>query len=246
MASFNIGIQLYTVRDALKKDFQGTIQALADMGYEGVEFAWNYGGMNPDALADFLDTCGLQAAGLHAPLDDLLKPDGQSYAYALGIGSPYVTTSLAGEVAKDWQAAVKNVAKAGKIAADHGLCFTYHNHAQEFETVDGEVALDMLYEKTDPEAVQGELDTYWIKKGGQDPVAYIRKYAWRVPQIHLKDMDKADGSFAPVGTGLIDVPAVLALAEEIGAAWVIVEQDTCKGPALEAARTSIGNIRKAI
>ncbi|MDD5729251.1 MAG: TIM barrel protein, partial [Victivallales bacterium] len=103
---------------------------------------------------------------------------------------------------------------------------------------------DLFYERTPADQVKAELDTYWIKKGGEDPVAYLKKYGDRLPLVHLKDMDKTDGSFAAVGTGLIDLSGVIAAAGDSAAEWVIYEQDICRESPLECARISIENIKK--
>ena len=93
--------------------------------------------------------------------------------------------------------------------------------------------------------MQAQLDVFWIKAGGQDPADYIRKYPSRVPQVHLKDMDPVDSSFTEVGEGLIDMPGIYDAARQVGAKWMIVEQDACKRPPLESARISIENLQKA-
>lgn len=245
MKDIPVGIQLYTVRDLLKGDFKGVVREIAKMGYKGVEFAGQYGDMANGELAAFLGETGLKCCGMHVGLADIANAESDVYKRAKALGCSFVTTSLAGRVAQNWAATIKEVAVAGDVAKKMGVIFTYHNHAQEFEKIDGQYALDQLYAATDPKAVQGELDTYWIKKGGADPVAYIRKYTGRVPQVHLKDMDKADGSFTEVGNGLMDLPGIFAVARDVGARWVIVEQDTCKRPSIDSARISIENLRKA-
>lgn len=245
---FPIGIQLYTVRDACQADFKGTLKALAAMGYDAVEFAFVYGGLQPQELADFLKSLKLKTAGMHVTLDDIANPSSDSYRYAAALNTPCLTTSLAGEVAKDWVGTVKKVDQAGKVALSKGITFTYHNHAQELALIPeakGKTALDYMRENTNAQAVQFELDTYWIKKGGQDPVATIRNFKGRAKQIHLKDMDPKDSTFAEVGTGLMDLPAIFKAAGEAGAEWVIVEQDTCKRPPIESAKISIDNLKKA-
>lgn len=237
-----VGIQLYTVRDECDKDFKGALKALAKMGYQGVEFAGNYGGMAPRELALFLHGLGLHAAGFHVSLPDILNPRSDTYAYAQALNGAFLTTSLCGEVAKNWTAAIDNMVRAADTAYSRGYIFTYHNHADEMKLLDGTIAEDMVLRRHS--LVQFELDTYWIRKGGQDPVTMIRRYAGRAPQIHLKDMDPADQSFAEVGRGNLDVPGILAAAEECGARWIIVEQDTCKRPTLESARISIESLKK--
>lgn len=243
MSTPQLGIQLFTVREACGADFKGTLRALAGMGYQGVEFAGNYGGMKPDELAAFLRNVNLRPAGMHVSLADIADPQSDSYRYARAIGSAYVTTSLCGEVQKDWKGIVAQMIQAAAVAKSRGVVFTYHNHAEEFEKVDGVYALDYAFTHSAGSALQFEPDTYWIRKGGEDPVPYLRKFKGRAPQIHLKDMDRNDGSFTEVGNGLMDLPAIFAAGREIGTRWIIVEQDACKRPAIESARISARNLK---
>jgi sugar phosphate isomerase/epimerase len=171
-------------------------------------------------------------------------PSSDLYAYARACGGHFVSPSMANRV-DDWAAAIEDAKTAAKVAADQGMQFTYHNHAQEFQRIDGQYALDMLYERTDPAAVQAELDVYWIRKGGADPVAYIRKYVGRVPQVHLKDMDPSDESFAEIGAGCLDIKGICEAAAEARTDWIIVEQDTCKQPSIDAARQSVEFLKQA-
>ena len=108
--------------------------------------------------------------------------------------------------------------------------------------MEGVTALDQVLARVS--AVQFELDIYWLKKGGQDPAAFIRRYAGRSPQVHLKDMDANDGSTAEIGSGLLDMKSILAAAKGAGARWLIVEQDHCKRPPLESAKISIEAIKR--
>ncbi|MEI7436498.1 MAG: sugar phosphate isomerase/epimerase [bacterium] len=241
--SVSIGIQLYTVRDACQKDFKGTLKVLAEIGYQGVEFAGVYGGMSPRELAKYLQSLGLQCAGMHTSLDEILKPRSDAYAYAGALNSSFVTTSLCNEVNKDWAGTVDRMLQAAAVAYSQGFLFTYHNHAGELAEVNGTIALDQAMAR--PSLLQFELDTYWVKKGGQDPAAYIRRYAGRAPQVHIKDMDKTDGSFAEVGYGTLDLPAILNAVENSRTRWLIVEQDTCKNPPLESAKMSFETLKKA-
>lgn len=245
MKRLPLGIQLYTVREDCKRDFKAVLSALAEMGYQGVEFAGDYGGMTPPQLAAFLKELSLTCCGLHAPLDLLLDCKSEPYAYARAVSSPFITTSCAEEVARNWQGTIAKVQQAGAAARSVGVTFTYHNHAHEFQRIDRRYALDMLYADTGPRTVKAELDTYWIRKGGEDPAAYIRKYAGRTPQVHLKDMDRDDGSFTEPGEGLIDPRIIFEAAQDAGAEWIIYEQDACKHPPLESAKRTIVNLRKA-
>lgn len=216
-----LGIQLYSVRDLTGDDtFRATLTTLAGLGFQGVEFAWKYGGMAPAELADFLTSLGLACCGLHVQLNELLDPGHRVYQYAQATGSPFITTSLAGKEA-EWDKLLPALNQAGRIAADHGLAFTYHNHWQEFVAD----AYDRLVSETDPACVKLELDIGWTHKAGQDAMALWRKLGTRVCQLHLRDYDVAQAQVCDVGDGFIDLPAVVAQARELGTPWLIYEQD---------------------
>ena len=231
-----LGIQLYTVRELTgDATFRDTLRALADLGFEGVEFAWKYGGMSPSALASFLDSLGLVCCGLHVKLDELLDPAHQVYEYALATSSPFITTSLAGREA-EWDTLLPQLDRVGRIAAGKGLEFTYHNHWQEFNAAPGASAYDRLTGTTDPARVKLELDIGWARKAGRDPVALWRQLGARVRQVHLRDYDEKSGQICDVGDGFIDVVRVFAQARELRTPWLIFEQDRYPVSALESCR----------
>lgn len=240
----NIGIQLYSVRDFTGDDmFKDTLAQLAELGFEGVELAWRYGGMSPDELAEFLESIDLRCCGLHVQLDELLDPDHMVYNYALACNSPFITTSLCSRV-DEWADLVPQVDEAAAVAAAKGLQFTYHNHWHEFVKIDGVYAQDILRDQSDPATVSFEIDLGWVKKGGADPMAYWRTYAGRVPQIHLRDFSVEQDAVCDVGAGFIDVAAVAAQARELGTQWLIYEQDTYPVSPMDSARTCIERLRE--
>jgi sugar phosphate isomerase/epimerase len=246
MKDFKLGIQLYTVREPLKADFKGVLRELAAMGYQGMEFAGMYGDMEPAELAAFLKEIGVSACGLHLPLESILDGNNKCYQYAEALGCRYLITSLASKFIDEFDSIVDKCNEAGRVTNEKGKVFTYHNHAHEFADINGVTALDVFYSRTSPQLVKAELDTYWINKGGGDPVPYLSRYASRLPLIHLKDMDKTDGSFTEVGTGCIDLCGIIDVARTSAAEWVIYEQDICKRPPLESAGISINNIKKVL
>jgi sugar phosphate isomerase/epimerase len=221
-----LGIQLYTVRELTDDgQFRDTLTKLARLGFEGVEFAWKYGGMSPTELADFLASQGLTCCGIFArSLADLLDSGHATYAYAHALKSPFVTASVSGREA-EWDALLPQLNLAGRIAADHGLQFTYHNHWQEFDGPPGHSSYDRLLRETDPELVKLELDLGWTRKGGWEPMELWNRLGPRIRQIHLRDYDEGAGQICDIGDGFIDPPQVFAQARKLGVPWLIFEQD---------------------
>lgn len=267
-----VGVQVYSVRDAAAADFKGTMQALKDMGYDGVELAGLYG-MTPAEVKAVLDEVGIPAISAHVPYQELVAdPEGTLAAYKL-IGCKYIAFPYLMDEDRPGTPAfpttLANMRHICEIAKDMGLIMLYHNHDFEFlkmETENGsEYALDYMYETIPADLLQTELDTCWVNVAGEEPSAYIRKYAGRCPVVHLKDfykegaasnmyeligLDKKEEKkgvfeFRPLGLGLQDVPSLVKAAEESGASWVIVEQDRSVGRTpLEAVKISIDLLKK--
>jgi sugar phosphate isomerase/epimerase len=130
--------------------------------------------------------------------------------------------------------------------AERGFRFSYHHHAFEFATeVDGVTAIEYLLEPSVDNRILAEIDTYWVKKGGKDPLAFIRAYENRMPIIHLKDMtnDKAQAT-AEIGTGSIDFAPILLWGEKHGIEWYAVEQDVCPGNPMDSLQLSLNNLNQ--
>ena len=241
-------LQMYTVRDDAQADLAATLSTVGKLGYAGVELA-GYAGHSAAEYKKLLDDNGLRAIGQHVGFDlvknslsqviDEAKLFGYDYVMVPWIGAPY-TDSMDGY--RKLGAELKEASVALRAA---GLTLGYHNHAFEFEkSEDGVFGFDAIFDSAGPEVVT-EMDTFWVVKGGQNPAAYLEKYAGRVPIIHLKDMD-AEGGFAPVGEGTIDYTgSLLPAAEKAGVQFYVVEQDSCKPPLvpLESIRLSIENLK---
>ena len=239
-----IGLQLYTLRDDLAADMEGTLRKVASLGYKGVEFAGYYG-KEAGELRQLLDELGLAAIGSHVSLELLQSDLKGQIDYVKSIGGSYIICPYLQENARNeqaWRSNFKSFQQIGEEVRKQGLVFGYHNHAFEFEVeVDGRFAFDAIYEESTPEAVQVELDVCWVQYAGQDPLAYIRKYAGRLPLLHLKDFSKdAEGNLVTLELGLGDVALndVIREAAEAGVKWLIVEQDYCQKPPLESIANS--------
>ena len=248
MSTVPIALQLYTVRHDIDRDLVGTLRKVAEIGYAGVEFA-GYGDWNASELKRLLAELNLRPAGGHVPIDQLETDLENALHFSLELGNPYVVCPWIPQEKRkekaDWLAIAQLFNSVGEKCKQKGLTFCYHNHSFEFEKFDDTYALDLLFSATRPELVNAELDTYWIKHGGADPVEYLRCYAGRCPLLHLKDMaGDEQRSFAEVGRGILDWNAIFEAAEAGGVEWYIVEQDTCPGPPIESARISFENMRK--
>lgn len=245
----NIALQVYSVRGDLEKDFYGTLRSVKEMGYAGVEFAGLYG-HDPLEVKAFCEEIGLVPLSAHVAYQEFMDDvDGTVACYA-ALGVPYVAIPWLGEELRPGRPGyadfLKGVTEISTKLKEKGITLGYHNHDFEFEKVDGEYILDIMYADMGPELLQTQLDTCWVNVGGEDPAAYITKYAGRIPTVHLKDFlgsksenmygligvegceTKADGTkfmLTPVGKGCQDFPAIVAAADAGGAQWYIVEQD---------------------
>jgi len=244
MTRIPIGLQLYTVREQMAEDAVATLRAVADMGYEGVEGGPPSGMSHSDYVALLADLGLTLTGGGVSPAQ--LREDLQAVIDRCGeLGIDTLMTGIAGDLKEadgDWKSVVAPLVEPCARAAEAGLRVCYHNHAFEFEnTVDGMYGLDYLL-ATIP-TIQAELDTYWVQTGGEDPVAYIRKYAGRLPRLHIKDRAPAPDDetcpFAEVGQGILDWDAIFDATPEAGVEWYLVEQDNWTRPPLECARMSI-------
>jgi len=242
-----LGIQLYTVRDALKADFVGTLRQLAKIGYDGIE----YGSTGPLSVADFkalLQELNLAPIGSGAGIKALEGQKGDEFlARCNELGTEFLMISEQRDSAEGWRQLGKQLSAAGKTTKARGVTLQYHNHAHEFQRYDGQTALDLLCETADPDFLKFQLDVGWVQRAGEDPVAWLRKLKGRIRTIHLKDTTSPpDPQWTEVGTGVLPLEAVHRAAQELGVEWYLVEQDTCARPSLEAAAISCENARRVL
>ena len=240
-----IALQLYTVRDETGKDFIGTLEKVAAMGYKGVEFA-GFGDIPAKRMKETLDRLGLKAAGSHTGIDLLKDKLDEVIEYNLEIGNKYVICPWAPfKTKEDYVDAARLFNEIGAKCKARGIQLAYHNHDFEFVAFDGVYGLDILYSGTSSENLVVELDTCWVFFAGVDPVEYIGKYKGRIPLVHLKDLKTKDrNDMIELGDGMIDIEAIARAAEAAGSEWLVVEMDTCPRPTLESARICIENLKK--
>ncbi len=230
-----IGIQLYTVRDAMAADFEGTLERLARMGYDEVEFA-GYFGRSPARVRIILDGLGLDAPAAHVPLEALRDDLEITLDTAAAVGHSWVVCPWIGpeERSSDGYLHLADVLnRAGEAAREVGLRVAYHNHEFELEPLGGVDTLpfELLLQRTDPALVDFELDLFWVARAGHDPVDWFRHHPGRFPLVHVKDMDGSpERRMVDPGRGVIDFPAIVARREQAGIRHWFVEHDQPEDP----------------
>lgn len=242
-----IGIQLYTVRDALAKNVEGTLARLAEMGFKEVEFA-GYPEGTAQSLRKILDRYGLQAPSSHVDFQKVRAEWGRTLDQAIAVGQHFIVVPSVPEedarTADDWKRVAGMFNKAGEAARARGIQFAYHNHAGEFVPLEGQLPYDLLLQETDPRLVQFEMDLYWITKGGQDPLTYFAKWPGRFPLVHVKDMDHTpQHAFTEVGKGTIDFKQIFQKAKQAGIKHYFYEQDDVPGSPFDSAKISYDYLR---
>lgn len=262
MKTLPVGLQLYTVRDFLAVDYAGTLEKVKKMGYDYAELA-GLDGKKPEEIKKLADEIGLNMISAHVPYAELIGDTEAVVDAYMSIGVKFIAVPYLDESTRagspNFEDVLKNIDKIGAVCHKKGVKLLYHNHDFEFiKMPGGEYGLDYMYSTISAEHLQTEIDTCWVKVAGEDPAAYIRKYAGRCPVVHLKDFKghktanmyeligiakKADVTeefgFRPVGSGVQDFPGILMAALESKAEYVIVEQDRSDDcPSLEAAEIS--------
>jgi sugar phosphate isomerase/epimerase len=271
--ALKIGVQLYSVREYLKIDPVGTLEKVVAAGYSRLEAANGNAAADPGVglgmpageVCDLLDRLGASIIGSHVmPFDDTNCRAVLDYHKAVGSRNIILPIMFFRDEAD----------RMGEICEAEGMRFFYHNHYHEFQKTGGECILDIIAESTDPRYVNFELDTYWAMRAGMDPVRVLRHYGSRVKAIHQKDFAMPDVTdspvnlleklnlkefipahrfgevilredFAEIGTGRMDIQAILDAANALGSVEdVILEQDFSRFDALESLRVSMEGFKK--
>lgn len=243
----NYCLQLYSVKNALDEDYDAALKAISDMGYDGVEFAGNYGGYTGDELREKLDYYGLTPVSAHLSYEELQNNFEYHAEILKGMGCKMIvcpwTTPETVEGAKEIGSELVKIAEKCLM---NGFEFGYHNHAHEFEIADedGNNALDIMMNIGDP-LVLCELDLGWIAKAGKNPDDYIRKYAGRVTYLHLKQFkpDGDDYKITTLNDGILDVKSAVKTGVLMGCEHFIVEQDVPEVDELTDAKTNIDYLK---
>jgi len=245
LRAFGIGLQLYTVRDAIAADVPGTLKKVSDFGYRYVELAdyanGKFYGYTPEEFKKMIDDLGMEIISSHTQVEgvgvtlDSAKVMAEDH---VKIGAkyciqPWIVEEMRTTVAS-YQRMAANWNQIGRVMKDAGLQFGYHNHNFEFATVEGKIPyFDVMLAELDKDLVTMELDMFWATKAGHNPVDIIKKYPGRFRLFHLKDAYSSQPPFyevtkddiAPVGEGVINFKEIIAAKDIAGMQYMIVEQD---------------------
>ena len=254
----SIGVQLYTVRGVLPQKPRETLHAIEEIGYREIEAT--YGGL--DLIWPAVQASRLKTASIH--LDNTLMNPGKEddlsraieqakkWGFAFAV-FPYLPPAERGGLEKI-RVLCDKLNRAGEKCRAMGLGFCYHNHAFEFEPMEGTTGFDVMVQRLDKSLCNFELDCFWVSVAGHDPVELLRKLPGRVPLVHLKD--KANGTpvrykesvdraaFKEVGNGVLDWAAVLRAGAAAGVRHYFVEQDQTPGDPIDSLRQSFAYLSK--
>ncbi len=237
-----VGLELYSFRDQFAKDVPGTLTKVKQMGFRDVEVAGTYG-MSTGDFRKLLDQNGLKAIGVGASFEDLDRNVPKVLAEARALGAKYVVCFWiphAGDAftIQNAEQAVDVFNTAGSLLAQNGISLCYHTHGYEFQTYKDGTFFDYLAENFDPKFVNFEMDVFWVKSPGYDPVALLQKYPKRFPLMHLKDRKpgtpdsntgKADvESNVTLGQGDVGIAAIMKQAKKSGVKHYFIEDESSR------------------
>lgn len=268
MKNLKVGLQLYSIREAMEADMDAALKAVKEMGYDYVEFAGYFGKSAAEVLT-LLEKYDLKCISVHQGYNVFLEDPKASVEYLKTIGAKYCAIPWMGvenhKGHEGFDKAMKEIAQVGALLRDNGIQLMYHNHDFEFGKYEGKYLLDWLYETIPSELLMPQIDTCWVHYAGCNPCDYINKYSGKIKVVHLKDFvcknlaqgpvyaliddDGKEGEqaskedngfeFRPCGQGIQDFPAILDAAAKAGAEYVIVEQDQATTASpLESAKQS--------
>src|SRR6188768_1526414 len=234
-----IGLQLYSLRDIIGADPKGVLQKVASFGYKELE-AYSYKdgkifGMPYAEFGTFVKSLGMKVTSGHYGLDML---EGATWQQAVNdakaIGMDYMVCPYINDKDRtsidDYKKIIAKLNAAGEVCNKSGIRFGYHNHAFEFETLEGQIPYDLMLKELDPKKVGMEMDIFWVVNAGKDPFKYFSEYPGRFEQWHVKDMDKTDRNRnADIGAGTIDWKAIFAKAKQAGLKNFYLEQESYPG-----------------
>jgi sugar phosphate isomerase/epimerase len=245
MKKKSIAAQLYTVRDFLKTpaDIAASLKRIKAIGFDTVQVS-GMGPIETKELRKMLDGEGLVCCATHEPGKDILENPKKVVETLKELGCMYTAypwPHTSPKTEADYLALAAALDKSGKVLREAGLVLAYHNHAIEFERFGKKTGLEILYDKTSPKNLQGEIDTFWIQYGGGDSVEWCKKLENRLPLLHLKDYGIVDNKHTmfEIGQGNLDWKRIIKAAKKAGTEWFIIEQDICRADPFDSLKASL-------
>jgi len=238
-----LNVQLYSVREETAKDYSAAVRKIAEIGYSGVEFA-GYGELSAAEMIKLLKECGLKAMGSHVGFEKLENNLHEEIEFNAAVGTKYMICPWYKPETMDETLAFAEKCNAfGEEIKKAGMKFAYHNHGHEFDMIDGEYILDILYANTDPNLVLAEIDTFFLACKGVDIIPYIEKYKGRMELLHIKQCkDPKTNLSRNLNDGIIDFKAVISAAMSGGCSNFVVEQEEFDMPIFEAMKINYNHI----
>jgi sugar phosphate isomerase/epimerase len=245
-----VGLELFSVREELKKDLTGTVRKVAEIGYACVEFFGPYYQWTADEARQVrkeLDELGIRCYSTHnGPVS--FTPQGIGKAMELNriLGTRYIVLASAGPVATldGWKRLAETLEAADRKMQTQGFHAGYHNHEAEWKPVDGQRPLEIIADHTD-KTVMLQLDVGTCVAAGADPVAWIRNHPGRIRSLHLKDWSPQQGYKVLFGEGAAPWKRIFAAAESVGGAeYYLIEQEGSRYSEMEAAELCLRNYRR--
>ncbi|MFD4707524.1 sugar phosphate isomerase/epimerase family protein [Gottfriedia sp. NPDC058432] len=238
-----IALQLWSVKEDAAIDFFGTLEKVAQMGYDGVEFAGYYG-KNASEIKVVLNKLGLKIAGAHVSADQIIHHIDDVIAFEKELGNKYVVCPWANFTSiEEWKEFAEHLQQSANKLAEARISLVYHNHAHELVRLESEYILDILLNSVPTNLLKAELDTYWLEFAGVDAVEFMNKYKGRTPLIHVKDMAPSKDESTEVGNGIMNIKGIVQQAKLNSAEWLIVEQEAFTKPQLESVEIGLNNLR---
>jgi sugar phosphate isomerase/epimerase len=261
-----LGLQLYSVRDILPKDYEGTLKQLSAIGYREVEAA-GFFGRTPAQVKLAMDQAGLHCVSAHYPMVQLLPKVDETIQFGKDLGLDYIVCASPGlkdasgvkapsradresMTLDDWRWNAEQFNRIGERVHAAGMKFAYHNHTPEFRSEKGVMFYDELLRSTDPSKVAMELDCGWAIVAGQNPVNLLTRYPTRISMLHVKDFKMTaatNPSNAPpsteLGRGTIDYRPIFEAAKKAKIEHAFVEQEEFDIPAMEALKVDADYMR---
>ncbi|HPN84665.1 MAG TPA: sugar phosphate isomerase/epimerase [Victivallales bacterium] len=245
-----IAAQLYTVREFCKtpEDLHKTVEKIKEIGFDAVQVS-GIAPIDVCELKKILDGEGLKCCATHEPGKAILEETERIIERLKILGCKYAAypnPHVPLKSATDYSKLAKDLSNAGARMAESGLVLCYHNHAREFELFDGRLGLDIIYDESDSKFLQGEIDTYWVQAGGQNPAKWCKKLKGRLPLIHLKDYGIIENvpTMFEIGRGNLDWEKILKSAKKAGVEWFIIEQDSCRRDPFESLKISLEYLKE--